>query len=300
MAKAKDPAQHKEYGLKLLVYVRCCLWGNKYPPASGVLAAEQAETVKLKILCFLLYTKAEELNNLGNSMGTLVKTKKAEDNDSEYTPDQVLFADPHPVLQCLLSVNAPAAVWMFQEVLKEWDCVEKDLMEAWTGQKCEEMTTVRSVTQVKFAFLLLMLPLSPLISCPSLEDKCPVLVEAVPECDYPHSPCMQVVVDSLVTLMEVGVSWNLGAALEDNRNQNVIVEFICKCVGSGRAIVPGAVVLTLLQHLAVRAEQQPGSKEAMEELFVDIVRSVIALLSGLVCELSRSFAHHKGCKLTLL
>ena len=75
--------------------------------------------------------------------------------------------------------------------------------------------------------------------------------------------------------------WTHTTDVDSSVDQNVIVEYICKCVGSGRAIVPASVVLTLLEHLAVRAEQEPESKDGMEELFVGIVRCVLDAHSNL-------------------
>lgn len=57
-------------------------------------------------------------------------------------------------------------------------------------------------------------------------------------------------------------------------NKTVIVEYICDCVGCGRALVCPEVAIELLEHLATKVKRDPEEKPIIEKLFSDIVESI--------------------------
>ena len=96
-----------------------------------------------QMLGFILFTKAEEIRKATQRMRAC-----SEVTDEEHHVDLIEVAEPYPVLQCLLSVHAPLVLRLIKNALEDWDCMEKDLLEAFSGGAVEEMTSVRTVTQV--------------------------------------------------------------------------------------------------------------------------------------------------------
>ena len=97
-----------------------------------------------QMLGFVLFTKAEEVRKVTQRMRACLKV-----SDGEQHVGLIEVAEPYPVLRCLLSVHAPLVLRLIKNALEDWDCMEKDLLEAFSGGPVEEMTSVRTVTQVQ-------------------------------------------------------------------------------------------------------------------------------------------------------
>jgi len=93
----------------------------------------------------MLFTKVQDLKKASEVM---LRDSRKEGSENSFSEAFLKLCDPYPVLQCLLSVNASVLVGLLSEALESWECVEKDLLEAYTDGKVEEMESVRSVTQV--------------------------------------------------------------------------------------------------------------------------------------------------------
>ncbi|GMH42953.1 hypothetical protein BSKO_10875 [Bryopsis sp. KO-2023] len=249
ISQSQSQAEAKRYALKLIVYLRCCLRGQKYPPGFGSLPPDQAQETREKVFGFLLLTTKSQLNNANRSM-------RADSRRGSQAGDAFLdgeekegglgsIAEPHPVLRCLLGVDPDGVIWLLKEALSDWDCIEKDLVEAWSGGRVEEMESVRSVTQL--------------------------------------------VIDILTDL--AGDRFGYDSAT----GESVVVEYVCECVGSGRALVSPEMALGLLEHLSVKAKLNPDLKRQLEGLFVEIVRGV-----GVQQRFSRSHFRSSASQLSLL
>lgn len=133
------------YTLKLLVYLRCCLRGQSYPPGSGNLPKEHEHTVE-KILGFLLFTSAQHLLDAQKSMQE--NSRRGTASGEGDATDCIEVTSPFPVLNCLLTHKTETVISILREVLSKWDCIEKDVLEAWSGGNVEEMYSIRTMTQV--------------------------------------------------------------------------------------------------------------------------------------------------------
>ncbi|KAK9804391.1 hypothetical protein WJX72_010740 [[Myrmecia] bisecta] len=125
-------------GYKLLVYLRCCLTGQAFPPGGGALPAEVASLVKAQVLAFLLYTGPAGLQSVAGGQEEQLGGQAGLDD---------LLPGPHPVLRCLASFDAGAVLMLLSEGLDGWDALETDLLEA-IGQKQPPETTIRSAAQL--------------------------------------------------------------------------------------------------------------------------------------------------------
>lgn len=142
-SSAKSEAE--TYTLKLLVYLRCCLQGLSYPPGSGKLPKEHERTIE-KILGLLLFTNAQHLLDAQKSMQE--NSRRASASGESDAAELVELKGSFPVLRCLLTHKTEAVIWILRDVLSGWDCIEKDVLEAWSGGNVEEMYSVRTMTQV--------------------------------------------------------------------------------------------------------------------------------------------------------
>lgn len=144
--KSNSEEEAQKITMKVLVYIRCCLQQLKYPPGSGALGPGQ-EYNREKIFGFLLFTKSKHLEDI-KSFGEESR-RDSSIGDAEQVSEQAKSQKPFPVLECLLTHNTESSIWMLREALSQWDCIEKDILEAWSGGHVEEMQSVRSLTQVK-------------------------------------------------------------------------------------------------------------------------------------------------------
>lgn len=142
-SSSEEEAQR--YTMKVLVYIRCCLRQLKYPPGSGQLGPGHEQN-REKILGFLLFTKSKHLED-AKSFGEDSR-RGSSTGDGGQGPQAANLHEPYPVLRCLLAHNTESLIWMVREALSQWDCIEKDILEAWSGGQVQEMQSVRSLTQV--------------------------------------------------------------------------------------------------------------------------------------------------------
>ena len=96
---------------KLLLYLRECFRGRRFPPGRGALPASRLPSLKAQLLCWLL-------------------TDDASDADATSSP-RLLY----PRLRALLRRDAPATLSVLREAFDGWDAAEEDVVTALPGAR---------------------------------------------------------------------------------------------------------------------------------------------------------------------
>lgn len=119
-------------GMKLLVYLQCCLQGEHYPPGSaeGTAPAQEWQSMRLNAVAFLLYStraQAHETWALWASVAHMVPPDGEGQGDAAIPP---FLKDPSPALRYLCDLDAPTTLRMLRDGLRGWDALEADVADA--------------------------------------------------------------------------------------------------------------------------------------------------------------------------
>jgi hypothetical protein len=118
-------------GYRLLVYLRGCLGGGRYPPSTGPAPPLEAQAMRMHAATFLLHTTAASLLETRGLWASVAHLDGAGGSDS--TDDGALAAaglrDPAPALRLMCEMDAEAVLRVLRESLAGWDALEADLVE---------------------------------------------------------------------------------------------------------------------------------------------------------------------------
>mmetsp|Transcript_17781 Transcript_17781/g.42660 ORF Transcript_17781/g.42660 Transcript_17781/m.42660 type:complete len:1130 (+) Transcript_17781:439-3828(+) len=106
----------KAVGYKLLLYLRCCVRGEGFPPGAPRDAAVEAALVRSQAVGWLLLAAASNLPAMGWQ------------GPSEHLA--ALPPGPHGALRLLTSLDTAVALSVLAEALTGWDAAETELLEA--------------------------------------------------------------------------------------------------------------------------------------------------------------------------
>jgi hypothetical protein len=229
-------------GYKLLVFLRCCLLGQKYPPGAGDVAPEEQHRVRARAAAFLLRSSALSVWEAWQTWGVLGRGAGSGGGSGsgcgtalvELTMLPKSIKDPHPALRYLVRMDPGATLSMLRSALANWDALEADLRE-FTPSVVGEAASLgeRSVTQ---AF-----------------------------------------VDAVVALLEEGAFADRGPSTREGGGEAAALRFLAEHLAANRAAVGVPAALRILEHLTAAA--QSGGVGAMppaerEAIFADVAARV--------------------------
>ncbi|KAL4418863.1 hypothetical protein ABPG77_002930, partial [Micractinium sp. CCAP 211/92] len=231
-------------GYKLLIFLRCCLLGQAYPPGTGAAPAEQQQRAKAQALAFLLYTSGLSVWECWRLWGEVAHSQES----AAVQQLPLGIHDPHPALRYLCRLDAPAVLGLLGQALDGWDALETDLAEVAPdiGSQLATQGGARTVAQ-------------------SVVDAVVALLEAGAFAAAEPATGM-------------AVRQAAGAA------ETAALHFLATHLASNRAAVPGGMLLRVLGHLAEAPAAAAGGAGGMpparrEAVFCDVVSSAGAGMS---------------------